>query len=121
VGKQRVQRLMQQHGIRARGKRRFRRATTDSRHDLPIAPKRFDRNFSPPRPDTAWAGDITYIATEWAWLYRHDFEIDGGLYDLSVCFRGTAETSNEGQTDTKRPNCCLQARAPSLLHQQKYN
>ena len=31
VGKQRVQRLMQQHGIRARGKRRF-RVTTDSRH-----------------------------------------------------------------------------------------
>ena len=60
VGKQRVQRLMQQHGIRARGKRRFRVATTDSRHDLPIAPDRLDRNFSPPRPDTAWAGDITY-------------------------------------------------------------
>jgi hypothetical protein len=37
-GKQRVQRLMQKHGIRARGKRRFRVATTDSRHDLPIAP-----------------------------------------------------------------------------------
>jgi putative transposase len=39
VGKQRVQRLMQQHGIRARGKRRFRIATTDSRHGLPIAPQ----------------------------------------------------------------------------------
>jgi transposase InsO family protein len=36
VGKQRVQRLMQKHGIRARGKRRFRVATTDSRHDLPM-------------------------------------------------------------------------------------
>ena len=69
VGKQRVQRLMQQHGIRARGKRRFRVTTTDSRHDLPIAPNRLDRNFSPPRPDTAWAGDITYIATEEGWLF----------------------------------------------------
>jgi hypothetical protein len=29
---------MQQHGIRARGKRRFRVSTTDSRHGLPIAP-----------------------------------------------------------------------------------
>ena len=38
VGKRRVQRLMQQHGIRARGKRRFRVTITDSRHDLPIAP-----------------------------------------------------------------------------------
>ena len=33
VGKQRVQRLMQQHGIRARGKRRF-RVTTDSRRSV---------------------------------------------------------------------------------------
>jgi putative transposase len=69
VGKQRVQRLMQQHGIRARGRRRFRVATTDSRHDLPIAPNRLDRNFSPPRPDTAWAGDITYIGTDEGWLF----------------------------------------------------
>ena len=32
VGKQRVQRLMQRHGIQARGKRRFRVVTTDSKH-----------------------------------------------------------------------------------------
>jgi putative transposase len=64
-----VQQLMQQHGIRARGKRRFRVATTDSGHDRPIAPNRLDRNFSPPRPDAAWAGDITYIATDEGWLF----------------------------------------------------
>jgi hypothetical protein len=40
---------MQQHGIRARGKRRFRVVTTDSRHDLPIAPNLLNRNFSPGR------------------------------------------------------------------------
>jgi len=38
MGKLRVQRLMQKHGIQARGKRKFRVTTTDSRHDLPIAP-----------------------------------------------------------------------------------
>ena len=67
VGKQRVQGLMQQHGIRARGKRRLRVAPTDSGHDLPIAPNRLDRNFSPPRPDTA--GTITYIAPAEGWLF----------------------------------------------------
>ena len=36
VGKDRVQRLMQTHGIKARGKRKF-VVTTDSRHDLPVA------------------------------------------------------------------------------------
>jgi len=69
VGKQRVQRLMQQHGIQARGKRRFRVATTDSRHDLPIAPNLLDRNFTVATPDSVWAGDVTYIATEEGWLY----------------------------------------------------
>jgi putative transposase len=69
VGKQRVQRLMQAHGIRARGKRRFRVVTTDSRHDLPIAPNLLDRNFTVAAPNTAWAGDVTYIATEEGWLY----------------------------------------------------
>jgi putative transposase len=60
VGKQRVQRMMQEHGIRARGKRRFRITTTDSRHDLPIAPNLLNRNFTPAAPNQAWAGDITY-------------------------------------------------------------
>jgi putative transposase len=69
VGKQRVQRLMQQHGIRARGKRRFRVVTTDSRHDLPIAPNLLNRNFRPGAPNQAWSGDITYIATEEGWLF----------------------------------------------------
>jgi putative transposase len=55
VGKQRVQRLMQEHGIQARGKRRFRVMTTDSRHDLPIAPNRLDRNFTVAAPNTAWS------------------------------------------------------------------
>ena len=68
VGKLRVQRLMQQHGIRARGKRRF-RITTDSRHGLPVAPNLLDRNFTAPMPNRAWAGDVTYIPTEEGWLY----------------------------------------------------
>jgi putative transposase len=69
VGKQRVQRLMQQHGIRARGKRRFRVVTTDSGHDLPVAPNLLNRNFTPAAPNQTWSGDITYIATEEGWLF----------------------------------------------------
>jgi putative transposase len=69
VGKQRVQRLMQQHGIRARGKRRFRVVTTDSVHDLPIAPNLLNRNFAAQAPNQAWSGDITYIPTDEGWLF----------------------------------------------------
>jgi len=69
VGKQRVQRLMQQHGIRARGKRRFRIATTDSRHGLAIAPNLLDRNFTVATPNQVWVGDITYIPSDEGWLF----------------------------------------------------
>ncbi len=68
VGKQRVQKLMQRHGIRARGKRRF-KLTTDSRHDLPISPNLLNREFTVTQPDKVWVGDITYIATDEGWLF----------------------------------------------------
>ena len=45
VGKQRVQKLMQLHGIRAKGKRRF-KVTTDSNHKLPISPNLLNREFT---------------------------------------------------------------------------
>ena len=69
VGKLRVQRLMQQHGIRARGKRRFRVVTTDGRHDLPVAPNLLARNFTAAAPNQTWTGDLTYIATDEGWLF----------------------------------------------------
>ena len=68
VGKERVQKLMQLHGIRAKGKRRF-KVTTDSDHDLPISPNLLNRQFSVDAPDKVWVGDITYIATDEGWLF----------------------------------------------------
>jgi putative transposase len=69
VGKRRVQRLMQKHGIQARGKRRFRVVTTDSKHGLPIATNVLDRKFIVAAPNQAWVGDFTYIPTEEGWLF----------------------------------------------------
>ncbi len=68
VGKERVQKLMQLHGIRAKGKRRF-KVTTDSNHDLPISPNLLNREFVVAEPDKVWAGDITYIAADEGWLF----------------------------------------------------
>jgi putative transposase len=68
VGKDRVQRLMKQHGIRAKTKRKF-VVTTDSRHNLPVAPDLVQRRFTPDEPNRLWSGDITYIATDEGWLY----------------------------------------------------
>jgi len=68
VWKERVRRLMKEHGIKARGKRKF-VVTTDSKHTLPIAPNLLNRNFKPEAPDLVWTSDITYIQTDEGWLY----------------------------------------------------
>lgn len=68
VGKERVRKLMAQHGIRARTKRKF-KATTDSRHNLPVAANLIARDFAPAMPNAVWTTDITYIATDEGWLY----------------------------------------------------
>lgn len=68
VGKERIQRLMKLHGIKARGKRKF-VVTTDSKHNLPIAPNLLNRDFQPAQPNAVWTSDITYIQTDEGWLY----------------------------------------------------
>ena len=59
---------MRENDIRARHKRRY-KATTDSKHTLPIAENLLDRNFAPAAPNQAWSADITYIWTDEGWLY----------------------------------------------------
>ena len=68
ASKARVERLMRESGIRARHKRRF-KVTTDSKHNLPIAPNLLDRNFTPTAPNQVWTSDITYLWTDEGWLY----------------------------------------------------
>ena len=68
IGLTRVERLMREHGIRARHKRRF-KATTDSKHSMPVADNLLNRDFTPTAPNRVWTGDITYIATGEGWLY----------------------------------------------------
>lgn len=67
-GLQRVRRLMQAQGLRARRKPRY-RSTTQSRHRLPIAPNRLGRDFSATAVNQKWASDITFVATHEGWLY----------------------------------------------------
>jgi transposase InsO family protein len=68
IGKERVRKLMQLHGIKARSKRKF-KATTNSKHSLPIAPNLLNRQFAVAQPNRVWSSDITYIATDEGWLY----------------------------------------------------
>jgi len=67
--RRRIERLMREMGLSARPNRRRTPRTTDSRHDLPVAPNRLDRNFTAERPDRVWLADISYIPTDEGWLY----------------------------------------------------
>jgi len=68
VSRKRVARLMGQQHLAARRRRRWVR-TTDSRHALPVASNVLQRDFSPDKPNSTWATDITYVWTGEGWLY----------------------------------------------------
>ena len=74
----RIQTLMRAMGLRAKAGKKY-KVTTDSGHQLPIAPNLLGQDFScDPRaestshakaPDQVWLSDITYLWTREGWLY----------------------------------------------------
>jgi putative transposase len=67
-GRRTVEELMRKHEIAPKRKRKH-VVTTDSKHNLPIAPNVLDRQFEVDSPDEVWVSDITYIDTNQGWLY----------------------------------------------------
>lgn len=62
---------MRENGIRGRHKRRY-KATTDSKHSLPVAPNLLDRNFQPSAPNQTWTADpFEYIEAFYTQSRRH--------------------------------------------------
>jgi putative transposase len=68
VSRKRVARLMRTEGLAARRLRRY-KATTDSRHSLPVAPNLVARKFHAQAPNRVWVTDMTYIWTWEGWLF----------------------------------------------------
>ena len=58
VSRQRVIRLMQENGLKARTRKRF-TLTTMSDHDQPVAANLLDRQFEAAAPNQRWVGDTT--------------------------------------------------------------
>ncbi|CAD5741853.1 IS600 orfB [Escherichia coli] len=72
----RIRKELRQH---CKQKRKF-RATTNSDHNLPVAPKLLNQNYSTPTaPNQVWVADITYVATREGWLYL------AGVKDVYTC------------------------------------
>ena len=59
---------MKRQGLKAKAARKF-KVTTDSNHQLPVAPNLLEQNFSADAPNQKWVGDITYLLTNEGWLY----------------------------------------------------
>lgn len=68
VSKRKVEKIMKENGIRGKKKRRY-RATTDSKHSLPISPNVVNREFDRGAPNRVWLSDITYLETDAGWAY----------------------------------------------------
>ena len=69
VSRKRVIRLMQEEGLQARTRKRF-KCTTNSDHDQPVAANLLDRQFTAVAPNQRWVGDTTeFVIGESSKLY----------------------------------------------------
>lgn len=75
-----VAKVMQENGLRSKVIKKY-KATTNSRHNLPVAENILNREFTASRRNEKWVSDITYIATDEGWLYLAGI-LD--LYDRSI-------------------------------------
>jgi putative transposase len=67
ISRKRVDRLMREVGLCAKGKwRRVLTTRRDTTH--PVAPHTLHRDFTAPEANKKWVSDITYIPTTQGWL-----------------------------------------------------
>lgn len=62
VSQKTVSRIMKNEGIRSKTVKKY-KATTNSKHNLPIYSNLLDQQFKVDRPGKVWVADITYIWT----------------------------------------------------------
>lgn len=68
MGRHAVRSLMRRLGLKVVQKSRF-KATTHSRHKLPVAANLLNRDFQVKAPNQVWGADITCLRTDEGWLY----------------------------------------------------
>ena len=67
VNHKRIERIMRENGIRSKSHKKY-KATTNSRHNLPVAENILNRSFDTDRLGQKMVSDITYIPTGEGWL-----------------------------------------------------
>lgn len=114
VGRNRVIRLMQEQGLRARARKRF-KCTTMSDHDQPVAANILDRNFEAQAPNQRWVGDTTEMRTASGGKFFLAAIID--LYSR-FCVGWAVSAVNDRHLTMRALEMAIRRRCPSagLLH-----
>ena len=68
IGISRIRRIRKKLGIQCKQVKKF-KATTDSKHLLPVAENLLEQHFETEAPNQVWVSDITYVSTDEGWLY----------------------------------------------------
>ncbi len=102
ISRKLVAEIMRERGLRSKVVKKY-KATTNSKHNLPVSENLLDRQFNAARPNEKWVSDITYIPTDEGWLYL------AGILDL--CGREIAGWAmGERMTKDLVIDCLKQAR-----------
>jgi transposase InsO family protein len=108
VGVCRIKRIRQKLGIHCKQKRKF-KATTDSRHKLPVADNILGQQFTVTAPNKVWTSDITYVPTDEGWLYvaGHKDLFNGDIVGYAMGDRLTRNLISQSlfrAIESKRPS-----------------
>ncbi|MFF3926684.1 IS3 family transposase, partial [Paenibacillus lactis] len=68
ISERTVTRIMKENGIRSKTVKKY-KATTNSKHTLPVQENVLNREFTASKPNEKWVTDITYVSTGEGWLY----------------------------------------------------
>lgn len=113
VGRKRVAARMRLLQLRARRPKRFQRTTQSDPKHL-SAPNLLARRFDWPRPNQAWAGDVTYIRTATGWAYL--------AIMIDLCTRAIVGWAVSSRCDAELTRSALDSAfarhrpSPGLLH-----
>jgi transposase InsO family protein len=114
VGRNRVIRLMQEAGLQARARRRF-KCTTKSDHSQPVASNVLGRNFEAAGPNQRWVGDTTELLTTTGGKFYLAAIVD--LYSR-FCVGWAVSAVNDRHVTMRALEMALRRRCPEagLLH-----
>ena len=92
VGIGRIRRIRKELGLRCKQVKKF-KATTHSKHSLPVAENFLGQDFTVAAPNEVWVSDLSYVPTAEGWLYcaAHKDLFNGEIVGYALGSRITAE------------------------------